>query len=70
MPEAKVVEPADPAKKTSEVLGPTSDEATVQMDQLDLSCYWNDEEFSQGAQVVADGTCYECSFGRWVLIED
>ena len=70
MSEAKVVEPADPSKKTSEILGPSSDEATVQMDQLDLSCYWNDEEFPQGSQVDTGGTCYECSFGRWIPLDD
>ena len=66
---ATEVEAQDSGKKNSEVLGPTSDEATVQMDQLQEKCYWNDAEFSNGDQVTNDGKCYECSFGRWVEIE-
>ena len=63
------VDPVDPGKKNSEILGPNSDEATVQMDQLEEKCYWNDAEFGTGDQVTADGKCYECSFGRWIEIE-
>jgi carbonic anhydrase len=70
MAEPKVVEPADPSKKTSQILNTTSDEATVQMDQLKKNCYWNDEAFSQGDQIEVDGNCYECSFGRWVIADD
>lgn len=66
----KSVEPADPARKTSEIVSATSDEATVQMDQLDTTCFWNDESFDQGAQISVDGTCYVCSFGRWVPADD
>ena len=65
----KAVEPADPAKKTSEILDATSDEATVQMDQLDQNCVWNDENFAQGDQISVDGQCYECSFGRWIPLD-
>ena len=43
---ATEVEAIDNSKKKSEILGPTSDEATVQMDQLEDKCYWNDAEFS------------------------
>lgn len=67
---ATEVEPVDNSKKNSEVLGPTSDEATVQMDQLEEKCYWNDAEFTGGDQVSNGGKCYECSFGRWIEIED
>ena len=70
MAEPKVVEPADPSKKTSQILNTTIDEATVQMDQQKKDCYWNDEAFSQGDQIDVDGTCYECSFGRWVIADD
>lgn len=62
------VDPADPGKKTSDILGPDSDEATVQMDQLEEKCYWNDAEFATGDQITTDGKCYECSFGRWVEV--
>ncbi len=65
---ATEVEATDNSKKNSEILGPTSDEATVQMDQLENKCYWNDAEFSTGDQVENGGTCYECSFGRWVQV--
>lgn len=67
---ATEVEAVDNSKKTSEILGPTSDEATVQMDQLEEKCYWNDAEFSNGDQVTNGGKCYECSFGRWIEMED
>lgn len=70
MPEPKIVEAADPAKKTSQVLQTTKDEATVQMDQMKKNCYWNDESFDQGDRIEVDGQCYECSFGRWVIAED
>ncbi len=64
------VDAVDPSKNTSEILGPTSDEATVQMDQMEEKCYWNDVEFSTGDQINSEGKCYECSFGRWVEMED
>ena len=66
MADAKAVSAPEAGKKTSEILGPTSDEATVQMNAEKNKCYWNDEEFSQGEKVEADGKCYECSFGRWL----
>ena len=64
------VEPVVPGKKTSDILEPDGDEATVQMNQLEEKCYWNDAEFGTGAQITTDGKCYECSFGRWVRIGD
>ncbi len=66
---ASEVGPIDTSKKNSEVLGPTSDEATVQMDQLEQKCYWNDAEFSTGDQVESEGVRYECSFGRWIEVD-
>ena len=67
---ATEVDAINNSKKNSEVLGPSSDEATVQMDQLEEKCYWNDAEFSNGDQVTSAGKCYECSFGRWVEVDD
>ena len=64
------VEAPDSAKKTSEILGPMSEEATVEMDLQNEKCYWNDVEFSQGDQVIADGKCYECSYTRWLEVDD
>lgn len=67
---ATPVKRAEPGKKTSEILGPTSGEATVKMDLQTAKCYWNDAEFSQGARISVNDECYECSFGRWVAVED
>ena len=64
------VDPVDDSKKNSEILGPNSDEATIQMDQLEEKCYWNDAEFATGDQVESEGKCYECSFGRWIPLDD
>jgi hypothetical protein len=69
MADAIDVKAADPSKKTSEILGPTSDEATVQMSELDQKCFWNDVEYNQGQQVVAEGKKYECSFGKWIPLD-
>ena len=69
MPDPIRVDVADPSKKTSEILGPTSDEATVQMSELTQKCYWNDVEYEQGARVEAGNDCYECSFGRWIPLD-
>ena len=66
----KEVQPADPGRKTSEILGQSADERTVKMDLQDAKCYWNDEEFAQGDQVSVGGSCYECSFGRWLPMDD
>ena len=70
MADATPVDAPDASKKTSDILGPASDEATVQMSQIDEKCFWNDAEFQTGDQVVNDGKCYECSFGNWVQVED
>ena len=64
------VEAVDPDKKTSSRLGLMSEEATVQLDLKDQKCYWNDQEFGPGDRVSNDGTCYECSYGRWVIVEE
>lgn len=66
----KSVEPAAPGRKTSQILGPTGGEATVKMDLQDAKCYWNDAEFSQGDRISLKDECFECSFGRWVPVED
>lgn len=60
------VDATDPAQKNSEILGPTSDEATVQMSEMDQTCFWNDVEFQQGQSVVCEGKEYQCSFGKWI----
>ncbi len=64
------VEAPDSSKKTSDILGPMSEEATVSMDLQDEHCYWNDAEFSQGDQIIAEGKRYECSYTRWVVVDD
>ena len=64
------METPDPAKKTSTILGPMSEEATVKLNSQDVQCYWNDTEFSQGSQIIADVKCYECSYGNWLEVDD
>ena len=64
------VDPVDPAKKTSEIAGPSADEATVSMEMMSESCFWNDQEFKLGERVGTGGKVYECSFGRWLEIDD
>ncbi len=63
------VDPAEPGKKTSDIVGPMSDEATVKMELLDAACYWNGQEFQKGDQIEAAGVCYECGFGHWIKVE-
>ena len=69
MAEPTPVDAPDSSKKTSDIMGPTSDEATVQMSDMDAKCFWNDAEFETGQQISHDGKCFECSFGRWVEID-
>ena len=65
------VESADPTKTTSDIIaGSTADEATISMDMMNAKCLWNDTEYDQGTRVTVDGKCYECTFGRWVDIEE
>lgn len=66
MADATPVDPADKSRKTSEIIGPASDEATVQMSEVDQKCYWNDVEYEQGARIIAEGKQFTCSFGKWV----
>ena len=68
--DAVSVEAPDPAKKTSEILGPMSEETTVRMDLQSEKCYWNDVEFSHGDQITVEGNCYECSYTRWLEVDD
>ena len=64
------VDPADPAKKTSEIAGPSADEATISMELMNENCYWNDREYKLGQRITTGDKCYECSFGRWLEIDD
>ena len=67
---ATPVDPIDPAKKTSRVTDEIGDEITVSMDLMNAKCIWNDQEFTQGDRIENDGKCYECTFGRWVMVGD
>lgn len=69
MADVTKVEAPDSSKNTSEIMGPDSDDETVQMSDMDAKCFWNDIEFQTGDKVNADGQCYECSFGRWIPAE-
>ncbi len=69
MSDATPVDAPDSSKKNSEVMASSSDEATVQMSDMDAKCYWNDAEFETGDKVTSEGKCYECSFGRWIELD-
>jgi hypothetical protein len=60
------VEPMDPSKKNSPVTGPIEEESTVMLDGSQNSCYWNGQEYPEGTVLCAEGTVFECSFGKWV----
>jgi hypothetical protein len=62
----RTVQPAEPGKKTSPIISPTGDEATVQMTEENQSCYWNDEKFGQGQMISSGGISYVCNFGNWM----
>lgn len=64
------VETPDSSKNTSEILGPMSEEATVRMDLQNEKCYWNDAAFSHGDQITVEGKSYECSYSRWLEVDD
>jgi len=64
------VDPADPTKKTSEIAGPSADEATISMELINENCHWNDQEYKLGQRITTGDKCYECSFGRWLEIDD
>lgn len=66
MAEKTSVEPMDQSKKNSPISGPTSDEATVMLDNAENKCYWNGQEFNEGQLVDCQGEVYECSYGQWV----
>ena len=64
------VDPIDPSKNSSDIAGPTSDEATVSMDMMNAKCFWNDVEYSYEDRVNSEGKVYQCTYGRWIQIED
>ena len=63
------VDPADPTKENSEILGPTGNEPTIQLSEFNRTCIWNGAEFEHGAQIRADGKTYECNFGKWIPVD-
>lgn len=62
------VEPRDPDKKSSPTAAPAMEESTVVVDTASSKCFWNDEQFTDGARVECEGETFECSFGRWVRV--
>ncbi len=60
------VGPMDPNKKNSQVAVPAEEESTVLLNTAQKVCYWNDQEFTEGASVCDNGVVCECSFGKWV----
>jgi len=66
MPDKTPVAPMDKSQKNSQISGPTEGESTVMMDAAATKCFWNGQEFPEGALVESEGTTYECAYGRWV----
>ena len=62
------VSAAEAGKKTSNVINTVDSQDTVQLEAENAKCYWNDQEFSKGDQIINNGKCYECSFGLWTEI--
>lgn len=62
----KSVDPKDPSKRSSKLMAETDATSTVVLDRAANVCYWNDEEFEEGASISLEGTVYECSYGNWV----
>ena len=69
MSEITRVDSMDPGKENSPVTGPIDEESTVLLDGSEQTCRWNGREFPDGSKVCADGTAYECSFGKWVTVK-
>jgi hypothetical protein len=65
MAEKTTVAPMDPGKHNSPVAGPMEGESTVMLDAAATKCFWNGQEFPDGAQVECEGKTYECTYGRW-----
>ena len=65
----KQVESMDSGKKNSEVLESTKKVSTVMMGEGSTSCFWNDDEFPDGARVCDNGVAYECQMGRWLKLK-
>lgn len=68
MSDPKAVEAVDPTKKTSRRTGPIEDGATVMATEIEIKCYWNDDEYASGDRVSSEGKNYECSTGQWVEV--
>ncbi len=60
------VEDMDSSKNNSPIAGPVEEEATVMLNTAKNTCFWNDQEFQDGAVVSNNGVSYECSLGSWI----
>ena len=69
MTEKTPVAPMDKSQKNSPISGPTEGESTVLLDSASNRCFWNGQEFSEGALVESEGTTYECTYGRWAVAD-
>lgn len=45
------------------------EDSTVIADQV-VNCQWNGTEFQDGDQVCAQGTAYECNYGKWLKLSE
>ncbi|MBL1142555.1 MAG: hypothetical protein HND53_11030 [Proteobacteria bacterium] len=68
MSDPKSVEAADPTKKTSKITGPVDNDATVITSEVEIKCFWNDEEFGNGDRVTSGGKTYEANNGMWIEV--
>lgn len=66
MADKTTVAAMDSAQKNSPVSGPIEGESTVMLDAAASRCFWNGQQFDEGAMVECEGTTFECTYGRWV----
>jgi len=56
----------DQSKQNSPISKPIEEQATVMLSNAKTTCWWNDQEFSDGQVVECDGKRYACDYGQWV----
>jgi len=63
--EVTAVAARDESQKNSPIAGGSEEDVTVVADD-DAKCYWNGDEFGDGARVCAEGVPHECHYGQWM----
>jgi len=69
MADKTAVAPMDSSQKNSPVSGPSESESTVMLNAAASKCFWNGQQFADGAVVACEGTSYECTYGRWAKVD-